>query len=105
MVEPTWVVENDMLVGLAANWPGVVGALAVPLKLTPRDGFDASETRVNVPEDVPLVVGAKVTLNDMLCPAAKVAGSDRPLTLNAADETPACVMFTLVPPLFFTVWT
>ena len=92
-----------MLVGLAANCPGVVGALAVPLKLTPRDGFEASETRVNVPEDVPLAVGANVTLKDILCPAAKLTGSDRPLTPNAADETPACVIFTLVPPLFFMV--
>lgn len=89
-----------MLPGFTDKAPG---ALAEPDKPIPSDELDASDVKVSVPEEVPLVVGANFTLNVKLCPAASVVGSVNPLMLNAADETPACVIFTLAPPLFFTV--
>ena len=89
-----------MLPGFTDKTPG---ALAEPDRPIPSEELDASDVKVSVPEEVPLVLGANFTLNVKLCPAASVVGSVNPLTLNAADETPACVIFTLAPPLFFTV--
>ena len=89
-----------MLPGFTDKAPG---ALAEPDKPIPSEELDASDVKVSVPEEVPLVVGANFTLNVKLCPAASVVGSVNPLMLKAADETPACVIFTLAPPLFFTV--
>ena len=35
-----------------------------------------------VPEKLPVVVGAKARLKEVDCPAARVSGSPRPVTLN-----------------------
>ena len=97
---PTITLPKSMLAGFTASWPG---ELADPDSPIPSDELDASEISVKVPEEVPPVVGANFTLKVRLCPAASVAGRVNPLTLKAADDTPACEMFTVVPPAFVTV--
>lgn len=45
----------------------------------------------------PVAEGLKVTVNGRLCPGAIVAGSDKPVTLNAALLVVALLMLTLAP--------
>ena len=97
---PTITLPKSMLTGFTESCPA---ELAEPVKPIPSEELDASEVNVRFPEAVPLTVGANFTLKVRLCPAASVAGSDNPLTLNSPDDTLACEIFTLVPPLFFTV--
>jgi hypothetical protein len=58
-------------VGDAVN---VAGVTAVPLSGICKLGFDAFEVTVTVPLDEPADVGAKVTVNDVLCPGVSVTG-------------------------------
>ena len=53
--------------------------------------------KVSVALAAPVVCGLKVTVNDALCPASMVTGSERPLRLNAAPLEPAPVTVTLAP--------
>ena len=99
-VWPTITLPKSMAPGFTESCPA---AVADPDNPIPSDELDAFDVNVSVPDELPLAVGAKTTPNVTLCPTASVVGSVRPLTLNAADDTPACVMFTLDPPLFFTV--
>jgi len=48
---------------------------AVPVSATVRVGFGASLVTVKVPDGVPALAGAKVTLKDLLAPAVKVNGT------------------------------
>jgi hypothetical protein len=48
-------------------------------------------------------VGANFAVNDVVCPAAKVAGVARPLTLNPAPEVLACEIVRLADPEFVRV--
>ena len=56
-----------------------------------------------LPVNVPVVVGAKVTLKEVLCPAVSVRGSVNPLTLNSAPVTVAFEMVTEPVPTFFRI--
>ena len=55
------------------------------------------------PLAAPVVVGAKLTLNDALCPAESVIGRERPAILNPVPLIDAAEIVTLVPPLFTRV--
>ena len=85
---------------VAASVPAVV---AVPDNEIESVGLEASLVRVILPVGVPAVVGANITLNDLLAPAAKVKGKVIPLRLNPVPEAVACEMVTLDPPLLVTV--
>jgi len=61
--------------------------------------FDALDVTVMFPLAAPVVVGAKATVNDALCPGARAAGSERPERLNPVPLTDAAEIVTLVPPL------
>ncbi len=66
-------------------------------------GSEAFEVTVTVPLALPVTVGANVTVNPVLCPAAKVKDELMPLRVKPA---PLMVTFdtdTLVPPLFVIV--
>jgi len=67
-----------MLAGLTERDPGVV---PVPVSGIPSVGFEALELSERVPLELPLAVGAKVTLKVYVWPAFKVTGGAIPLTL------------------------
>jgi hypothetical protein len=52
-------------------------------------------TTDTLPVTLPEVVGLKITLKVVVCPAAKVRGSVRPLVLKPAPETLIWEMVTL----------
>ena len=88
------------LVGDADRVPDVT---AVPLKGTDKLGFEAFEVTVTVPLNVPVDVGANVTVNDVLCPGVKVTGGVIPETLNPVPAAATAEIVALVPPVFVTV--
>lgn len=75
---PTTTLPKLMLDGLTASDPGVV---PVPLTGMERVGFEASELRVRAPLELPLAVGAKVTLNVKFWPGVNMTGGVMPLAL------------------------
>jgi hypothetical protein len=83
-----------------------VGADAVPLNPIETFGFDAFDVTAMLPLNVPEVCGAKVTLNEVLCPAVKVSGVVIPEMLKPVPVAVACEIVRLVPPVFFRtcVW-
>jgi hypothetical protein len=74
------------LVGEAVK---VAAVTAVPLKGIDRLGFEAFDVIVVVPGNVPADVGAKVTVNVVLCPAVNVNGIVIPLRLNPVPLIPS----------------
>ncbi len=97
---PSCTLPKLKLVGLPVSAPAVA---AVPLSATLSDGFEALEVIVTLPLELPADVGAKVTLNEVLCPGVKVTGVVIPETLNPVPVAFTCEMVALTPPVFFTV--
>jgi len=87
-------------VGVAVK---VAGATAVPLKGIDKLGFDAFEVTVAVPGNVPAEVGAKVTVNVVLCPAVNVTGGVIPEMLNPVPDVATAEIVALVPPVLVSV--
>jgi len=75
----------------------------VPLKGTDKLGFDAFDVTVAVPGNEPADVGAKVTVNDMLCPAVNVTGGAIPEMLNPVPDSAIAEIVALVPPVLVSV--
>ena len=88
------------LVGFAVNVPGET---AVPDNGTVKVGFEAFEVIVTVPLGLPVVWGAKVTVNVLVCEAPSVTGTVMPLSWNPVPLIEACEITTLVPPVFVSV--
>jgi hypothetical protein len=59
------------------------GVVPDPVNASETEPFEALLARVNVAEAEPDACGAKVTLNDALCPDAIVTGKDMPVTENS----------------------
>jgi hypothetical protein len=66
-------------------------------------GFEPFEVMLTLPLAAPLVVGEKSTLNDVLWPAVKVKGKDRPLKLNPLPLAVAAEIVRLEPPVLVSV--
>ncbi len=66
-------------------------------------GFEAFEVMLTLPLVPPLVVGAKSTVNDVLWPAVKVKGKERPLSLNPEPLAVAAEIVRLDPPELVSV--
>jgi len=64
---------------------------------------DESPFTVTLPLILPTAFGENVTLNDALCPAAKVVGNMSPLTMKAPLLAESCETVTSVPPVFVKV--
>jgi hypothetical protein len=77
-VLPTCTLPKPRLAGLAETAAGVA---PVPERATLNDELDALLEMDTVPGLLPADWGANVTLNVLLCPAAKVRGSVSPLRL------------------------
>ena len=61
-------------------------------------GFEPLEVMLTLPLAVPLTVGSKRTVNEVLWPAVKVKGKDRPLKLNPVPLAVAAEIVRLDPP-------
>lgn len=90
------------MTALTFNVPGL-GETADPVSPTLSAGFVASESIITLPLELPADSGAKVTLNEALCPGVKVKGVVNPEMLKAAGATVACEMWASVPPVFLTI--
>jgi hypothetical protein len=88
------------LAGVAVSAPN---GTPVPLRGTDKLGFDAFEVMDTLPVTLPVDEGESVTLNDMLCPGAKVSGALIPDKLNPVPLTVAAEIVAFKPPVFFTV--
>ncbi len=86
--------------GVSVNCPAV---FSLPDRAMFSCGLEAFERIARLPETEPEAVGLKVTLNVSLCPAPRLAGSDKPLTVNAPLDMAACETVTLAVPLLFRV--
>jgi hypothetical protein len=80
-----------------------VAATPVPLSDIPNGELPALLTTETPPVALPAAVGAKVTLNDALCPAARVSGTEIPLLVKPVPVTLTWEMLTLPLPEFVSV--
>src|SRR5271157_517796 len=97
---PTWTLPNARLVGLAVSVPCVT---PVPESAMLKLGFESLEVMLTLPLAAPLVVGENSTVNDVLWPAVKVKGKDKPLKLNPAPLAVAAEIVRLDPPELVSV--
>ena len=92
--------------GKAASGPaGVDVETPLPLRVIWADEFVALLATDRLPVTEPVAVGAKFTLNVVLCPAPKLSGVN-PLVVKPAPVTLSPETFTLVLPVLVnvTVW-
>src|ERR1700751_2370740 len=89
---PTATFPSERLDGFGLSAP-----CATPVAETGmlKLGFDPFDATVRLPLAVPVAIGAKVTVNDVLCPAARVIGSESPTRLNPVPVTDADEIVTL----------
>ncbi len=85
---------------MAVRVPGVT---PVPDSAMLKLGFEPFDVMLTLPLAAPLVVGEKSTLNEVLWPAVKVKGTDRPLKLNPAPLAVAAEIVTEAPPVLVKV--
>lgn len=98
--EPSWTLPKARLVGFGVRVPC---ATPVPDRGMLKLGFDPFEVIVTLPLAAPLAVGEKRTVYEVLCPAFKVKGKDRPLKLNPVPLALAAEIVRLLPPEFVSV--
>lgn len=79
----------------ATVWVGA--AVPVPVAASEVVEGDALLVKVRVAVSEPVTSGLKVTVNDALCPAGMVAGSDKPLIVNKELFELAPVTVTFAP--------
>lgn len=75
----------------------------VPERGMLRLGFEALEVMVTLPLAAPAEAGLNNTENDVLWPAVKVTGKDRPLKLKPAPLALAAEMVMVDPPVLVRV--
>ena len=89
---PTGTLPKLMLVGLAVRDPDVT---PLPDNTILSDGLDAVLVIAMLPFTFPLVVGAKVTVNVVLCPAGSVSGKLSAVRPKPVPMAEACEIVTL----------
>lgn len=82
---PTGTFPKLKLEGLAVSAP----CTPDPLRATLAGEFGALLAIVSVPDALPVIVGAKVTVKELLTPGLMLRGNVAPLTLKAAPATEA----------------
>ena len=97
---PTCTFVNVMLAGFGVSVPGVT---PVPLSGMLRLGFEPVDVMFTLPLKVPLPLGLKCTVNDVLAPAFNVKGKVSPLKLNPAPLALAAEIVRLDPPVLVSV--
>jgi hypothetical protein len=99
-LEPSVMLPKLNAVGVTDNCPG-----GAPVPESPIFSWesDALERIAKVPEAEPETAGENTTPKVRLCPAARLAGSDSPLTANDPLDMLACEIDTLAFPEFVSV--
>jgi len=97
---PTCSLVKLILGGVALRPPGET---AVPESGMVRVGLGAFDVTVALPVGEPADCGAKVIVNVVLWPAAKVRGNELLFTVNPAPVAEAWEMATLLPPVLVKV--
>jgi len=90
------------LTALTANVPGLCDT-AVPLSPMLKAGLVAFELTRTLPLELVVDCGAKVTLNEVLCPGVRVNGVVMPEMLKPVPPTVACETVAFMPPVLVTV--
>jgi hypothetical protein len=94
------VLLNTRLVGFAARAPAV---MPVPESGMLKLESDPVEVIFTLPLATPLALGPKVTVNDVLWPAANVKPEASPLKLNPVPLAAAAEIVRFVPPVLVRV--
>jgi hypothetical protein len=90
--------------GLTLNCPKGGGCVVpVPFNEIVKFGLEAFDVIATLPLKACADCGAKITLNDMLCPGVKVRGVLNPEMLKSVPLAVACVMVRLDPPVLLSV--
>jgi hypothetical protein len=97
---PTCTLPNPSVVGFADNVPDVT---PVPESEMFKLGLLPFEVMFTVPVAEPPVVGAKLTLNEVLWPAVRVRGRASPLMLKPVPLTEAAEIVKFDPPELVSV--
>lgn len=97
---PICTLPKLRLDGFAPSAPAVT---PVPERGMLSVGFEPLLMIARLPLTLPADDGANTTLKVLLCPAVRVKGKLRPLTLNPAPVAVACEIVTLEPPELVTV--
>lgn len=97
---PACTLPNPRLLGFGDNVPGVT---PVPDSGMLKFGFPPLDVMLTLPLAAPPAVGAKLTVNDVLCPAFNVNGKLSPLKLNPAPLALAAEIVRLLPPVLVSV--
>ena len=87
--------------GSAVSTAGV--PTADPARGMDKLGFDAFDVTATVPVKLFVEVGAKVTVNVVLCPGVNVTGGVMPETLNPVPDAATAEIVAFVPPALVTV--
>lgn len=98
--DPVLTRPKFKVAGVSVNCPGV---FPFPDGAMFNRGSEAFEKIARLPEIEPETLGVKTIPNVRLCPAAKLAGRDKPLAVNAALDNPACETVTRVAPVLVRV--
>lgn len=77
--------------------------MPVPLKAIVSGEPGASLVIETLPFALPVVEGANCALNVVICPAASVSGTDKPVMLNPVPEALAAEIVTLAVPELLNV--
>ena len=80
-----------------------VEATLLPLSAIVAGELAALLDRTRLPVTLPAVCGANCTLNELLCPADKVAGKESPVVLKPAPLMFAAVIVRLAFPVLL-IW-
>ncbi len=99
--DPTVTLPKLSEVGVAPSWPAVVDP--VPDRGTLNVAFEPFEVTVTFPLTAPVVVGANLTVNVVLCPAVSVKEELIPLRVNPGPLICTFETETLDPPVFVIV--
>src|SRR5450755_2860291 len=95
---PTVTLPNARLVGLGVSVPCVT-----PVPESGMLKLEAVDVMLTFPLTAPPVVGANVTVNEVLCPAFNVTGRVSPLKLSPVPLALAAEIVKLLPPVLVRV--
>src|SRR5262249_21701197 len=95
---PMVTLPKFTLVGLAAICP-TWRAFPLPPRCSPCGEFESLAVTEIFPLEAPVDVGAKLTVNEALAPAARVSGTASPIMLYAGSLTVACEIVAAAFPL------
>jgi len=96
MLKPAYVEELGVQLKVTL-W--LAGEVPVPESATTKGEFVALLTTVTLPARLPVEAGAKLTLKEAVCPAARLKGSAIPLVVKPAPLSMICEMETLEFPV------